>query len=391
MTQIASTLLTCETLDGLPWVDVAGNLRTALLSGRRLGRIAREVLALRRGPGRLTLAEYCYYRLWDSDLPLAEKLRFVGKRVQPGLHVACNDPAWLAATEDKILFHLMMKGAGLPVPDLLAIIDHDRTVPGTEWLGLPDVVREALLDPAYYPFFIKPTNGRYSFGVFSGDRIDTEGYVQLVGRGPADPDRLARELLDYPAPMLLQRRLTPEPGLAKRFGARLCSLRVLVLLTRRGPVISRVVAKLPAPGVIADNFWRPGNMIAAVDVQTGTMIRAVRGTDQAMEVDFRHPETGLPIVGTQIPGWAKVCELAYQAARLFPGVRTQSWDIALTDTGPVALEVNWGGDLNLAQLAYGKGVLDATYNDHLAAVGYMPAKARQRVAALQNVLISNRN
>ena len=50
--------------------------------------------------------------------------------------------------------------------------------------------------------------------------------------------------------------------------------------------------------------------------------------------------------------------------------RTQSWDIALTDAGPVPLEVNFGGDLNLTQLASGAGVLDATYRAHLQCCGY---------------------
>ena len=35
---------------------------------------------------------------------------------------------------------------------------------------------------------------------------------------------------------------------------------------------------------------------------------------------------------------------------MFAGVRTQSWDVALSDQGPGFLEVNFGGDLNLAQL-----------------------------------------
>ena len=46
------------------------------------------------------------------------------------------------------------------------------------------------------------------------------------------------------------------------------------------------------------------------------------------------------------------------------------WDIALTDVGPVPLEVNFGGDLNLAQFAAGAGVLDETYREHLRTHSY---------------------
>jgi len=65
-----------------------------------------------------------------------------------------------------------------------------------------------------------------------------------------------------------------------------------------------------------------------------------------------------------------VFELVMSAAPVFAGIRTQSWDVALTDQGPVFLEVNFGGDLNLAQLANGKGVLDEGYIEHLRECGY---------------------
>jgi hypothetical protein len=42
----------------------------------------------------------------------------------------------------------------------------------------------------------------------------------------------------------------------------------------------------------------------------------------------------------------------------------------MTRSGPVLLEVNYGGDLNLGQLAWGAGVLDDTYRSQLRACGY---------------------
>ena len=52
------------------------------------------------------------------------------------------------------------------------------------------------------------------------------------------------------------------------------------------------------------------------------------------------------------------------------GIRTQSWDVALSDQGPGFLEVNFRADLNLAQLADGKGVLDHGYTEHLRECGF---------------------
>jgi hypothetical protein len=58
------------------------------------------------------------------------------------------------------------------------------------------------------------------------------------------------------------------------------------------------------------------------------------------------------------------------AAQTFAGIRTQSWDIALADPAPTFLELNFGGDLNLHQLAHGQGVLDDQYRTHLQRCGY---------------------
>ncbi len=387
---MSSTLMSPATsqnraaLDGVPMVDVAGNLRTATIAGKRFTTMMREVLALRRGAGRLTMAEYFYYRLWDSALSLDEKRQFVGKNVQTAMHLACNDHGWFGVTQDKLLFHAAALGTGLPVPDLLAVVHPTRSLPGVPGLRTAEATASVLRDPAAYPFFAKPIDGIYSLGAISAEQVDAAGRVHLVGGENRPLTDLAGELVGTESGMLIQRRLAADAGTARRFGNRLWSVRLFVLLTANGPQITRAVCKIPAPGSVADNFWRAGNMIAAVDLSTGTIARVVRGTGQEMEVDFDHPETGQAILGAEVANWQDVRELAERAALMFSGVRTQSWDVALTDRGPVLLEVNWGGDLNLAQLAYGRGTLDESYATHLRANGYDRLRAERRLESLRS-------
>ena len=94
------------------------------------------------------------------------------------------------------------------------------------------------------------------------------------------------------------------------------------------------------------------------------------GVGDEMQVNEPHPDTAAPIVGTRIPCWDELLNLVCRVSRVFAGLRTQSWDVAPTDRGPVLLEVNFGGDLNLAQLAYGTGVLDDAFAAHLSRCGY---------------------
>ena len=147
-------------------------------------------------------------------------------------------------------------------------------------------------------------------------------------------------------------------------------MRFLVLLGEDGPVIESAVMKIPTDGNIADNYWRTGNMLGALDKETGEITRVVTGTGPALRELTHHPVTEAELTGLKLPEWHVASALCRRAAMALPGLRTQSWDIALTNRGPVAIEVNWGGDLNLHQLAHGRGILSPTMIAHLKRNGY---------------------
>lgn len=60
-TSIAADAGLFETLNGIPNVDIPRNLQAAITAGRWMTSILREVVSLRRGPGKLTPNEYLYY------------------------------------------------------------------------------------------------------------------------------------------------------------------------------------------------------------------------------------------------------------------------------------------------------------------------------------------
>ncbi|HET6190924.1 MAG TPA: hypothetical protein VFE59_28465, partial [Trebonia sp.] len=89
--------------------------------------------------------------------------------------------------------------------------------------------------------------------------------------------------------------------IAEQFGPRLWSLRLLVLLRPDGPHIHRAVAKIATGGNPADNYWRAGNMLGAIDRSTGRIATCVRGTGTQLTRDEAHPDTGQEINGFGIP------------------------------------------------------------------------------------------
>ena len=217
---------------------------------------------------------------------------------------------------------------------MVAVVHPTRCLPGARALATREQVEAFLRDGAPYPFFAKPILGVYSLGVVSAERHDpaTDMVALSDGTTRAVPE-LAAELVRHRAGALVQERLRGHADLVPHFDERLCSVRLFVLLTPAGPVLSRAVCKIPIGSNVADNFWRPGNLVGAVDLADGTIRHAVRGIGREMEVDPPHPDTGQPVVGTRIPRWAEVIALGLRAAATLPGVRTQSWDLALTARG----------------------------------------------------------
>ena len=117
---------------------------------------------------------------------------------------------------------------------------------------------------------------------------------------------------------ILQRCMSPHPSLAGRFGPRLWSVRVLVLVRPDGPIIHRAPAKIATGANPADNYWRPGNLMAALDPLTGQITREVRGVGVDLTVCAAHPDTDTALVGTALPDWIELRNLVTKAACVFP-------------------------------------------------------------------------
>ena len=172
-------------LNGVPQVDFPSNLQAAVGAGRRMTSILREVVALRRGPGKLTPNEYFYYRLWDPHLTKEAKQGFVGKQAQHLMHIRCNDAGWYAAAADKLPFHTLMTGVSLPTPQLLAIAKPGRLVSGVPVVAHEAEIAAFLRDRSHYPLFAKPIDGKYSLSVISADDYDTAADCVLLQGGEA--------------------------------------------------------------------------------------------------------------------------------------------------------------------------------------------------------------
>lgn len=96
------------------------------------------------------------------------------------------------------------------------------------------------------------------------------------------------------------------------------------------------------PGAVVDNAGA-GGVFAALDMERGVVI--AQGCDEMGGLYDKHPNSGVPYIGFEIPEWDKAVALCYEAASLFKTVKSIGWDIAYTDKGWIIVEANMSGQL----------------------------------------------
>jgi hypothetical protein len=113
--------------------------------------------------------------------------------------------------------------------------------------------------------------------------------------------------------------------------------------------------KFGRAGSDIDNAGGGGNVDCAVNLETGECynVSLFNSFTDVLRCD-NHPDSGEKISGLRIENWNQIkkCLCDYQAR--IPQLKAIGWDVALTDNGPVIIEINNYWDTT-GQLFLGKG------------------------------------
>jgi hypothetical protein len=368
-------------------------LREASASGKGLTTLVREIAGLLWGAGRLQPNEYFLYRLYDDNrFPPEAKKTFLGADGLAQLLYALDMP-WPEIANDKPTLTALLRGHDLPIPETQAMRHADRTFPGAKALRDKHDVERFLRSEARYPIFTKPTDSKCSLGVANLERYDAadDCLVTRLGRRVLVGD-FAEQIEQFAqGGYLFQTRLAPHRKVAEVVGDQLSTVRMFVLVDQVGPTLLRASWKIPSGDSVADNFWRSGNMLGGIDVETGRVIRVMRRTASGTDPVVKHPKTGMSFDGLVFPEWSQMRDVVMRGAGAVPSCHLQGWDVALTDRGPVLVELEGdGGDPIMEQLCFDSGLLQGRYRDFAAkALGKRKEKKKKAQARLRERLRSN--
>jgi hypothetical protein len=353
-------------------------------TGKIWGRQIAEILSLRSMGGRCGASDYYWHRLYD-DSYLAGRGRsdFLGWRLLEEFSTALNPRFAVLPAVDKLVFTQLARAAGLMVPCVRAHfhpVRHAADALG-EHLPTPAAVGRFLRNPANFPVFGKPSFSLGGIGsaYLIGVDLGTDRLMCLDGSSiPIDEFllRLERSMdVRYHRPQcgyLFQEQLAlaPEVSALTSWPA-LCTVRVVCLNGPEGVVPIRAAWKIAMAPNHADNFGDlgdRGNLLADVDLETGSISRVIGGFWPFTQMHEVHPRSGKPFAGFRLPGWSVILDACRMAGTVFPLLRVNHWDFALTDRGPVILELNDIGGTQIPQM-HGKGLLTEQTREFLRRFG----------------------
>ncbi|WP_374437331.1 sugar-transfer associated ATP-grasp domain-containing protein [Inhella sp.] len=338
-------------------------LKAAADSGRGVLSLLMEAARLRLSPTRLGLSEYIDFQLYKTDIAWEKKRAFGGQRTQAAAEELLIDDYSRFLSLDKVTMYALLAGLNLPIPKIRAVYRSLRpNAIGS--LNSADQLAEFISIPDNLPLYIKR-----SFGSYGRGNVLVKGYEMgfvLLGNGEREPIADFCASLDDGRTLgwILQDPLTPHRNIAALTGSnKISGLRVHTFLQSDAVKVTKAIFKVNAGVRDSDNFEHgaSGNMLAALDIRSGRVIRAIAGVGLHQTQLQQHPRTQIPLVDFEIPYWREVVDLVTDAQKAFPGFICPGWDIAICDDGPKILEVNTFGDVDLSQHAYRRSFFDEEF------------------------------
>lgn len=102
-----------------------------------------------------------------------------------------------------------------------------------------------------------------------------------------------------------------------------------------------IFIKIGRSGKCVDNAGSGGNVDACVDIETGKIKYPIQFDGWRKIKDItHHPDNGNLIDGIVVDKWESIKRQVIDYQKSFPFIKAAGWDIAITEEGPLVIEVN---------------------------------------------------
>lgn len=266
-----------------------------------------------------------------------------------------NPRKYYSLARNKFLTHLILDSLGITAKaELYCYYDPELRTPENtrcSW-DLPSTM--SLLKSATNGCVVKTTESSHGDNVWVFKSVELTDTDALMDRFDGKTIRLS-ELLGK-TPLVFESIIRQSEQMSGFNPDSVNTIRFMTTLHPSGEAkIIATFIKIGRAGRCVDNAGGGGNVDAAVDTASGKIYNTIefRGWRNHPHIE-RHPDSGTQIEGIVIDNWEGICEKVKSFQRAIPFVKAAGWDIAITDNGPIIIEVNDMWD-RTGQLFIGRG------------------------------------
>ncbi len=236
------------------------------------------------------------------------------------------------------------KANGLPHANTLGFINKQTGILNGKTINTCRSELESFFMEANFPLVIKPIDGQNGIGFDVIDKYDNQKkYLVSRSKGKISIKSLLSSLFDQVEKnngYIFQEYIMQHPSLVEFYPNAVNSLRVVTHMDKNQNFsVDCALMKFGAGHSITDNNNVDGRVFAIMDVNNGTLKKAFTGSFSQDELEF-HPDSKQKIYQFMIPFWKECLDLALSAHRHLPFPRHLGWDIAISEDGPLIIELN---------------------------------------------------
>lgn len=301
-------------------------------------KVMRDYIALYRAK-RLRPEEYYEFEFEKRS----EEFRrdFLGLDEQRYYLELLNPLKYLSLARNKFVTHRMLENTGVRTSELYGYYQPEaHYAENLECAGDLAAVLRILKAKGVQSCVIKTTESSHGDNVWVIKSIDYQDNDAILTRFDGRQLTLSSVLGDE---ALIFESVVHQTAQFAAFNA--SSVNTVRFMTALYPDGSaKVIAtfiKIGRAGRCVDNAGGGGNVDVCVDVATGEIRHAIQfdGWHHVQDIDC-HPDNGNPLNGVVIENWESIKAEVIRFQQAFPYCKVAAWDIAITDEGPVVIEVN---------------------------------------------------
>ncbi len=252
-----------------------------------------------------------------------------------------NPLKYMSLARNKFVAHKMLENTGIQTSELYCYYQPEaRYAENSECTGDLAGVLRILKGRGVQSCVIKTTESSHGDNVWVIKVVDYQDNDAILTRFDGQQLSLSSVLGDEA--LVFENVVRQTEQFAAFNASSVNTVRFMTALYPDGS--AKVIAtfmKIGRAGRCVDNAGGGGNVDVCVDVATGEIRYAIQfdGWHHVQDIDC-HPDSGSPLNGVVIDNWESIKAEVIRFQQAFPYCKVAGWDIAITDDGPVVIEVN---------------------------------------------------